>query len=84
MSADTISPAMREAVMKTLYHHPRSTPAIVQMLTGVAFKVPPLRPTVEEEQIAHETVEQLIALHYATFRQACIEVLGEDPETDWI
>ena len=83
MSADKITPEMREAVMRTLYHHPRSSPIIVEMLTGEVFEAPPPQPTDEQKQMACETVEELIALHYKSFREACIEVLGEDPETDW-
>ena len=64
------------------YHHPRSSPEIVRMITGKAFEVSPPQPTAEEKRMAHEIVEHLIALHYKTFREACIEVLGEDPETD--
>ncbi len=78
MSSDKISPEMREAVMRTLYHHPRSSATIVQMLTGEVFAEPPPKPTEEERQMAHEIVEQLIALHYDVLRQAVIEVTGED------
>ena len=83
MNTDKISPEMREAVLKTLYHHPQSGPVIVQMLTGEVFETPPPQPSEEEKKMAYETVESLIAIHYDSFRQACIEVLGEDPETDW-
>lgn len=83
MSADEISPELREAVMKTFYHHPRSSPEIVRMITGKTFEVPPPQPTAEEKRMAHEIVEHLVALHYSTFREACIKVLGEDPE-DWV
>lgn len=74
---------MVEAVLKTLYHHKRSSPAIVRMLTGRVFKEPPPGPTEEAEKMAHEIVERLIATHYDVFRQAVIDVTGEDPAIDW-
>ena len=73
---------MQEAVWKTLYHHPRSSPAIVRMLTGRAFEVPPPKPTEGEEKKGHETVEALIAMYYRALRGAVLEVTGEDIEED--
>lgn len=78
-----IPPELEEAVWKTLYHHPRSSPIIVRMLTGRTFDTPPPQPTEEEKQAASETVEELLATYYSAYRAACIEVTGEDPETDW-
>jgi hypothetical protein len=48
------------------------------MLTGETFKARPTQPTDKERQMAHETVEQLIALHYDALDRACVEVLGEN------
>lgn len=83
MKKDKFSPEMHGAVLRTLYHHPRSTPVIVSMITGLRFETPPPLPTESEKQMAHETVERLIALYYEIFREACIEVTGEDPAIDW-
>ncbi len=83
MPEEQVTPEMEEAVHRTLYHHPRSSPAIVQLLTGKTYDVPPLPPTKEQEKIAHGVVEELISIHYSTFRQACIEVTGEDPAENW-
>ncbi|MDP3731099.1 MAG: hypothetical protein Q8R34_01220 [bacterium] len=71
---------MREAAMKTLYHHPRSSPFIVQMITGRVFEAPPPKPTEKEKQIANETVEALLKYYYENLRQAVLEVTGEDIE----
>lgn len=79
-----ITAEMREAVLKTLYHHPQSTPAIVKMLTGREFETPPPKPTEDEKKMAHETVEKLIALHHKVLRDAVLEITSEDIDDDQI
>ena len=81
---EEVTEEMTAAVEKTLYHHPRSSPIIVQLLIGKTFNTPPSVPSEEEKAMAHEVVEELIALHYRSLRLAFIEVLGEDLETDWM
>lgn len=83
MKVTEITPEMKQAVLRSLYHHPRSSPIITEMLTGERFDSPPPQPTEAEKEMAREIVEDLVALHYRAFREACIEVTGEDPETDW-
>jgi hypothetical protein len=82
MTNEKISPELRTAVLRTLYHHPRSSPAIVQLLTREVFETPPPKPTEDEKRMAHDTVEELIGIHYNAFREACLEVIGEDPLPD--
>ena len=83
MCGARVTPEMEEAVHRTLYHHPRSSPAIVQLLTGRTYDTPPHPPTEVQEQMAHDVVEELITIHYTTLRKACIEVTGEDPTEHW-
>lgn len=72
-----MTPELEEAVWSTLYHHRRSTPAIVEMLTGKVFETPPPVPTDEQRLMAHDTVEELITVHYRCLNDAMIEVTGE-------
>lgn len=74
-----MSPELFEATMLTLYHHPRSSEAIVLLLTGLEFAEPPPKPTPEQEAMAHDIVEETITKYYEAF----LNELGEDPETDW-
>jgi hypothetical protein len=41
------------------------------------------RLTWRERQRYNEDIEAMKGIRRDAFRQACIEVLGEDPETDW-
>ena len=75
-----LSPEMEAAVMSTLYHDPRSSPIIVQILTGRVFETPPPLPTSEQRLIAHSTVEELLYIHYDTLRESMRVVIGEELE----
>jgi len=77
-----LTPELRQAVIRTLYHHSRTTPVIVQMLTGEIFETPPPLPTDKEKVQTESTVEELVEHYFRSFRSACIEILGEDPEED--
>ena len=79
-----ITPELEEAVMKTLYHHSRTTPIIVEMLTGKKFETAPPLPTNEEKAQVGPIVEELVEHYYRSLRSAYIEVLGEDPQKNWV
>jgi hypothetical protein len=83
MTNQEITPEIADIALRALYHHPRSSATIVEMLTGVRFDTPPLPPTAEEEAQVHDAVEETITLYHSSFRSAVKEVLGEDPE-DWV
>ena len=80
MPETKITPEMEAAVWATLYHDPRSSPIIVQMLTGRVFETPPPRPTDEQCQMAHQVVEELLRFHYTNLNAAMIEVIVEELE----
>jgi hypothetical protein len=68
---------MEAAVWSSLYHDPRSSPVIVQILTGKVFDTPPPMPTDKQRQMARPVVEELLRLYYTTFATAVAEVTGE-------
>ena len=78
--AEEMTPELREAIIKTLYHHPKVTPMIMHLIMRTEFKTPPPPPTNEERARAETVVEEIVAHYYKAFREACIEVTGEDPE----
>ena len=65
------------ALAKTLYHHPESTPAVIEMATGKTFNTPPPVPTEKEKRYAGAMVENLIAEYVRPFR-FWTEASGED------
>ena len=78
--AEEMTPKLKEAIIKTLYHHPKVTPMIMHLIMREEFKTPPPLPTDEERAQAEAIVEKIVANYYKAFREACIEVTGEDPE----
>ncbi len=80
---ENMTPELKDAIIRALYHHPKTTPIIVRILTGRAFDTPPPLPTDEEKKQTETIVEELVAYYFKAFRNACIEVTGEDPEKDW-
>ncbi len=73
-----VSPELQEAVWSTLYYDERSSPLIIEMLTGKVFDAPPLPPTEEQKTMAREIVEGLLFLHYTTLAGAVRETTGEE------
>ena len=71
---------VRQAVMRTLYHHPRVTPIIVEMLTGETFETPPPLPTDKERALAVEKVEKMVNRYYDSLGDAYSAILGENLE----
>ena len=41
------------------------------------------RLTWREKRRYNEDIKDMSEMRHEAFRQACIEVLGEDPDTDW-
>jgi hypothetical protein len=75
---------MFEAVISVLYHHPRSSPMITSVITHLDFtSYTPPQPTENQAKLAHDAVEELLTNYHNAFREACKEVLGEDPE-EWV
>lgn len=73
-----ITPELKEAVWSTMYYDERSSPVIIEMLTGRTFATPPLPPTEEQKAMAREIVEGLLFLYHNTFADAVHEVTGEE------
>lgn len=73
-----ISLELGNAVWSTLYHDERSSPAIIQLMTGRIFKTPPPPPTEEQKEMAREIVEEFISLHYHCLADAVRETTGEE------
>lgn len=77
-----VTPELVQAVERTLYHSHDVTPIMVTMILGKEFVEAPPLPTEEEKKQATEIVEQLLSCHKTAWREAVLEVTGEDIE-DW-
>jgi len=71
-----------QAIERTLYHYPDVTPAMVTMILNKDFAVAPPLPTEDEKARATELVKQLIQRYKTAFREAVLEVTGEEVD-DW-
>ena len=71
----------RKALFKVLYHHPKG--GMLPTLIHTRHPNPPPKPTWRECREVGVIAERLRQIHQQAFRQACIDVTGEDPETDW-
>ncbi|MBU0613615.1 hypothetical protein KKB10_06455 [Patescibacteria group bacterium] len=73
----------KKALAKILYHNPQG--GMLSTLVRYRHRRKPLpQPTWRELLAIGSVAEQLRQIHQQAFREACIEVTGEDPETDWV
>lgn len=79
-----ITPELKEAVWCTMYYDERSSPLIIEMLTGKVFPVPPLPPTEEQRAMAREIVEGLLFLYHNALDDAVRDTTVRDTPGDEI
>ncbi len=73
-----VSPELEDAVWSTLYYDERSSPIIIQMLTGKVFETPPTPPTDEQKAMAREIVEGLLFLYHNALDDTIGDTTGRD------
>jgi hypothetical protein len=73
-----ITPELKEAVWSTMYYDERSSPVIIEMLTGRTFATPPLPPTEEQKAMAREIVEGLLFLYHNALDDTIGDTTGRD------